>query len=306
MRSRTRWTGRTLATAAAFALGVGRWWRPPRAPRPGRRRGRRPTAGRLRRPDHGPARAAGHDGRRRRWPIPGTRPRRRPAVVTLTVTHPPAGDAVTVWVHLPQSGWNGRFQAVGGGGFRGGSPESLLPALRDGYAAAATDGGNPVGTGTFALRADRTLNWPVIEDFGYRGVHDMTADRQGRDRGLLRLRSGVLVLERLRHGRPAGADGGPALPRRLRRRAGRRPGHQLLAAADRADVGPGRDARGGQPGRAVQVRGRVDGDRRGLRHGRRRRRRRGDRRPAGLLVRPRAAWSARRRRAATSPPGTSR
>ncbi|MEU2348399.1 tannase/feruloyl esterase family alpha/beta hydrolase [Modestobacter sp. NPDC049651] len=94
--------------------------------------------------------------------------------VTLTVTHPPAGDAVTVWVHLPQSGWNGRFQAMGGGGFSGGSVESLLTPLRNGYATAATDAGHPGATADFALTAEGRLNWPAIQDFGYRGVHDMT------------------------------------------------------------------------------------------------------------------------------------
>jgi hypothetical protein len=94
--------------------------------------------------------------------------------VQLTVTHPPAGDAVTVWVHLPAEGWNGRFQAVGGGGFSGGSPESLDGPLRAGYAAAATDGGHVGPTASFALSADGTLDWPRIRDFGHVAVHDMT------------------------------------------------------------------------------------------------------------------------------------
>jgi hypothetical protein len=174
MRSRTRWTGRTLATAAALALGLGLVVAPAASATPpvGGSGGAPPPVGcadlttaRLALPDTTVAAAVAD---------PGDATTPASCRVTLTVTHPPAGDAVTVWVYLPQSGWNGRFQAVGGGGFRGGSPESLLPALRDGYAAAATDAGNPAGTGTFALRADRTLNWPVIEDFGYRGVHDMT------------------------------------------------------------------------------------------------------------------------------------
>lgn len=94
--------------------------------------------------------------------------------VRLTVTHPPAGDAVTVWVHLPTETWNGRFQGVGGGGFLGGSPEFLLAPLRAGYAAAATDGGHEGPTASFALRADHRLDWPRIRDFGYLAIHDMT------------------------------------------------------------------------------------------------------------------------------------
>jgi hypothetical protein len=92
----------------------------------------------------------------------------------LTVTHPPAGDAVTVWVYLPISAWNGRFQAMGGGGFSGGSPDDLLAPLGEGYATAATDGGHVGATADFALDADHTLNWQRIEDFGYLAVHDMT------------------------------------------------------------------------------------------------------------------------------------
>ncbi|RBY78358.1 tannase/feruloyl esterase family alpha/beta hydrolase [Geodermatophilus sp. TF02-6] len=101
--------------------------------------------------------------------------------VTLTVDDPEDTGVVTVWVDLPESTWNGRFQGVGGGGFSGGTPERLLPALRAGYAAAATDAGNPRGSNTdptddaqFALDPDGTLDWPAIEDFGHEGVHDMT------------------------------------------------------------------------------------------------------------------------------------
>ena len=94
--------------------------------------------------------------------------------VQLSVTHPPATNAVTVWVALPQTGWNGRFQAMGGGGFSGGSPDSLVTPLRNGYATAATDAGHAGATADFALTADNRLNWPAIQDFGYRGVHDMT------------------------------------------------------------------------------------------------------------------------------------
>ncbi len=41
--------------------------------------------------------------------------------ITAIVTHPPAGDAVKVFIGLPMKNWNGRFQGVGGGGFSGGA-----------------------------------------------------------------------------------------------------------------------------------------------------------------------------------------
>ncbi len=101
--------------------------------------------------------------------------------VTLTVDDPDDPGVVTVWVYLPETTWNGRFQGVGGGGFTGGDPEALLPALRAGYAAAATDAGNPAGGNAdpsddarFGLDPAGDLNWPAIEDFGHEGVHDMT------------------------------------------------------------------------------------------------------------------------------------
>lgn len=55
--------------------------------------------------------------------------------VTATVTHPPAGDRIKVFIGLPVTNWNGRFQGNGGGGFSGGSPGSLRGPVARGYAA---------------------------------------------------------------------------------------------------------------------------------------------------------------------------
>jgi hypothetical protein len=96
--------------------------------------------------------------------------------VELTVTNPPSGDAVRVGVFLPDA-WNGRFQGVGGGGYVGGNPDApSIPALQAGYATAATDTGHAGsgGNGAFALNADGTLNWQLINDFSYLGIHEMT------------------------------------------------------------------------------------------------------------------------------------
>ncbi len=41
--------------------------------------------------------------------------------IAATVTHPPAGDKVKIFLAFPVKNWNGRFQGVGGGGFSGGS-----------------------------------------------------------------------------------------------------------------------------------------------------------------------------------------
>ncbi|MBI4626164.1 MAG: tannase/feruloyl esterase family alpha/beta hydrolase [Verrucomicrobia bacterium] len=94
--------------------------------------------------------------------------------VTATVTHPPAGDRVTVFIALPLKGWNGRFRGTGGGGFVGGSPRNLRGPLDLGYAVGATDTGHEGGGGSFALDANGRLNWQLIRDNAYLGIHDMT------------------------------------------------------------------------------------------------------------------------------------
>jgi feruloyl esterase len=95
--------------------------------------------------------------------------------VQAVVTNPPANDQIRVGVWLPTENWNRRFQGLGGGGFSGGSPTSVpAAALRAGYAAAATDAGHTGGSGSFALNPDGTLNWQLIADFGYLGIHEMT------------------------------------------------------------------------------------------------------------------------------------
>jgi Tannase and feruloyl esterase len=94
-------------------------------------------------------------------------------VVTATVTHP-AGDSVRVWIGLPLKDWNGRFQGIGGAGFAGGRQASLVAPVAAGYVAGSTDTGHEGGSGSFALDARGRLQWDLIRDFAYRGIHDMT------------------------------------------------------------------------------------------------------------------------------------
>ena len=94
--------------------------------------------------------------------------------VTAVVTHPPAGDKVRVWIALPLTSWNGRFQAVGGAGFAGGRPSSLDTPVRTGFAAASTDGGHDGGSGSFALDGQGRLNWQSIRNFGHLALRDMS------------------------------------------------------------------------------------------------------------------------------------
>ena len=94
--------------------------------------------------------------------------------VRATVTHPPTGCRVKVFVALPTKGWNGRFQGTGGGGYVGGNPNGLSGPLRSGYATAATDTGHEGGSGSFALGADGRLDWHAVQDNAYLGIHQMT------------------------------------------------------------------------------------------------------------------------------------
>jgi feruloyl esterase len=100
----------------------------------------------------------------------------RPAFcrVTAVLTHPPAGDRIRVWIGLPTSSWNGRFEGVGGGGFSGGNPNGITGPVAQGYAAGSTDTGHEGGSGSFALDVNGRLNWLLIRDNAYLGIHEMT------------------------------------------------------------------------------------------------------------------------------------
>ncbi|MFB9905697.1 tannase/feruloyl esterase family alpha/beta hydrolase [Allokutzneria oryzae] len=123
----------------------------------------------------GVERPAGPAGVPGRPPIPDVPAR---CEVTVLLTHPGANDRVEVQVWLPSSGWNGRFLGTGGGGFATGfSAEGVAPAVKGGFAAAATDGGigiNPVSPEAWALDARGRVNWGLLTNFGSRSVHDMT------------------------------------------------------------------------------------------------------------------------------------
>ena len=110
-------------------------------------------------------------------PFPGLPP--TPVVATCrvhaTVTTPGVNDHIGIDVWMPVSGWNGRFQGVGGSGYTAGDPNNLAGPVDGGYSAASTDGGHtgsPVD-GSFALDSKGRLIWPAIQDFAYRAVHDL-------------------------------------------------------------------------------------------------------------------------------------
>jgi len=103
----------------------------------------------------------------------GARLDKLPGFCRIAGTIKPASDSnIQFEVWMPSSGWNGKFQGIGNGGFAGSiSYGSLADAVQHGYAAASTDTGHQ-GAPTDAAWA---LGHPEkIVDFGYRAIHEMT------------------------------------------------------------------------------------------------------------------------------------
>ena len=94
-----------------------------------------------------------------------------PAFCRVTATLTPSGDSdIKTEIWLPATGWNGKFQAVGNGGWAGTIPyAAIATALRAGYAGAGTDTGHVGGNADFALGHPEKLI-----DLAYRSIHEMT------------------------------------------------------------------------------------------------------------------------------------
>jgi len=97
-----------------------------------------------------------------------------PAFCRVAATLAPTSDSeIGIEVWMPASGWNGKFEGVGNGGFAGSiNYADMAPGVSLGYATASTDTGH-IGSstdGSFALGQPQK-----IIDFGYRSIHGMTA-----------------------------------------------------------------------------------------------------------------------------------
>ncbi|HEV3315496.1 MAG TPA: tannase/feruloyl esterase family alpha/beta hydrolase [Candidatus Angelobacter sp.] len=96
-----------------------------------------------------------------------------PAFCRVIAEIKPAKDSnIKIEVWMPISGWNGKYQGLGNGGFAGmiGYP-GMAVAVSRGYATAGTDTGH-AGSGTDASWA---LGHPEkVIDFGFRAIHEMT------------------------------------------------------------------------------------------------------------------------------------
>jgi feruloyl esterase len=94
-----------------------------------------------------------------------------PAFCRVTATLAPTPDSdIKVEVWLPVEGWNGKYEAVGNGGWAGviGYP-ALATAVRRGYAASATDTGHVGANASFVPGHPEKLN-----DYAFRSEHEMT------------------------------------------------------------------------------------------------------------------------------------
>ena len=102
-------------------------------------------------------------------------PRPIPAHCRVTMVLRPTVDSnINVELWLPTENWNGKFLAVGNGGWAGAIQGygDMQEGLRRGYATAATDTGHSAADGPAGMFA---LGHPEkIVDFAYRAVHDMT------------------------------------------------------------------------------------------------------------------------------------
>ena len=89
----------------------------------------------------------------------------------VAATLKPSNDSdIKIEVWMPAAGWNGKFQAVGNGGWAGTiAYPAMANALAGGYATTSTDTGHVGNTASFALGHPEK-----VIDIGYRAVHEMT------------------------------------------------------------------------------------------------------------------------------------
>jgi feruloyl esterase len=94
-----------------------------------------------------------------------------PVFCRVAATVRPSADSdIKIEVWMPATGWNGKFEAVGNGGWAGTiSYPAMAQALARGYATTSTDTGHSTPGGSFALGHPEKLI-----DYAYRSEHEMT------------------------------------------------------------------------------------------------------------------------------------
>ena len=93
-----------------------------------------------------------------------------PAFCRVALTSKPTADSdIKIEVWLPATGWNGKLQAVGNGGWAGTiAYQALASAVAGGYAAASTDSGHTTPGASFAVGHPEKL-----VDYAHRSLHEL-------------------------------------------------------------------------------------------------------------------------------------
>ena len=93
-----------------------------------------------------------------------------PAFCRVAATLKPTAESdIKIELWMPAADWNGKFQAVGNGGWNGNiDTNALATGLRRGYATASTDTGHDGGGGPWMQNREKLI------DYGHRAVHEMT------------------------------------------------------------------------------------------------------------------------------------
>ena len=93
-----------------------------------------------------------------------------PEFCRVVATLRPSSDShIGMELWLPAQNWNGKFLAVGNGGWAGNIViNDIATGLSKGYAAASNDTGHQDAGAAFATHPEKVI------DFGYRAMHEMT------------------------------------------------------------------------------------------------------------------------------------
>jgi hypothetical protein len=91
--------------------------------------------------------------------------------ITVTLTH--QADHVKIVVALPETGWTGRLQGIGGSAYAAGDTGApFVQAVKDGYTAVTTDAGVLTGLDTSWALSGGELNRTLLTNFATRSVHE--------------------------------------------------------------------------------------------------------------------------------------
>ena len=105
-----------------------------------------------------------------------------PGFQDTSATAPSTSPGIGIEVWLPTAGaWNNRVQNLGGGGWAGGSQASVTlignagaaVVAATGYVVGTTDTGHSIGSGSFAMRQDGSINATLWTDFAERSLHEL-------------------------------------------------------------------------------------------------------------------------------------